>query len=528
MRDAFFASLILSGCTLLAACTLNTHPQLGATDSSLMCIVSPSSCDAGAATPIVTGQAGEQGGKASPPQGGTIAGTPAVTAGAGGMSVPTTGGAGGTLAMSGGMGGMTPAAPLLEAGKLCTDDKQCLSAHCEGVCCAGGDCCTKVSECNLTKVNGMDLACNDLTTCQGSGGAVECTSDFRCVAKGGAADDSACGTGTLANNCGPYPPVYCNGQVSQTAPACATSCRAEGDCDATAHCDNQICVADIPNGGSCIRNVDCESNHCNSGVCCASGDCCPSTPLIGVLACPASYSAAATCDQASCQGNSRVATCVNSQCGTMMIADDSACISGSLVNECGAYKNVTCTGGSNQPMASGCANSCTNNAGCDANAFCRNNRCEAKVADGQPCQNNNNCEHNFCGTNMRCCSDTGGQCCTDANQCTDGNFSTSMCTNPTMCMGVQNMPACRAGTCVAEPSPSPAPCMDQTNACPVGYAPITAKCPMRCKTSCTGAADCSTGFECKGSTCQLIVIPTGGTGGGAGAAGEPPIDQSSN
>jgi hypothetical protein len=523
MRDAYFASLILYGCTLWSACTLNTHPQLGASDNPL-CIASPSSCDAGTAAPAPTGGSGGQAGTTLPPAGGTgsvvVAGTNAVTSGTtGGMSVPIAGAAGMSL---GGMGGTTPPPPpLLEAGKACTADTQCISAHCDGVCCAGGDCCTKVAECKMTTVNGMDLACNDPSTCQGMGGVVECTSDFRCVAKGGAADDRACDAMTRANDCGPYLPVYCNGQIDQTAPACATSCRSDADCDTNlAHCDNRACVMNSPNGSICTRNVECGSKHCSNGFCCDSGDCCLVLPAL----CPASYSAAATCDPATCQGTSRVATCTNSQCGTTTVMDDSVCTSSVLVNECGAYSNVTCTGTANQQPPRACGTSCTNNQGCDANAFCRNNRCEPKIEDGEQCQANNNCVSNFCGTNNRCCSDTGGQCCTDANQCDDAKFTTSVCSNPATCTGTATGPVCRAKNCVSEPVANANPCGNEPpNNCAPYTMPATATCPATCRTSCMNNMQCAPGNECVGSRCQMAV-PMGGMGGSeAGASGTPPL-----
>jgi hypothetical protein len=491
---------------------LETRPQLGTgQETSLICSVNPSACDAG--VPPTAGKAG-QGGKGG--QGGQlVSGSGSVIAGALGVSGAAAAGAGGMSVMNGGSGGMMPAA--LELGKACSTDDQCMTGHCDGVCCAGGDCCVTLADCKTTKTNGIDLACNDPSTCQGMGGVVECTTEFRCVAKGGSANDTACDATTVANSCGSYLPVYCNGNADQSPPVCPTSCKSDLECDTNAHCDTKTCVLDVPNGNVCLKNLDCASGHCANNFCCDSGDCCGSG-LINF--CPANYSAPLTCNPATCQGSGSVATCVDSRCGTRMLEDDSVCTDGLQANACGPFADVVCRGGGTvQPLAPACATTCTNNAQCDADAYCRSGTCEKKLDDGETCSNNNNCASNFCGANKICCSDTGGQCCKQPTDCTDPKFSTTKCTNEATCSGTVNAPACRSGACVAQPSDNPAACSGVTNLC-APYVPATATCPTRCRTSCNANAQCAANFECLDGTCQPA-LPMGGTGGG-GVGGLPP------
>ena len=515
MRDAFFATLILYTCAMFPACALDSRPHVGAIAGPI-CSGSAAGCDS--SMPVgasgMTGSAGKSGQGSAADSGIAVAGTVAMMSGGmGGTVVSGTGGvsaAGGT----GGTGGTTPPPPLRDPGVACTADTQCATGHCDGVCCSSGDCCLKVTDCKMTTANGQDLACNDPTICSGSGGKVECNTDFRCVATGGAANDSACGLDTLANNCGLYPPVYCNGAVTQSAPVCATTCTTDTDCDAVAHCDNRSCVMDVPNGSLCTRNTDCESNHCSGGFCCGSGDCCPQAlGALGASVCPGSYSADATCDPKTCQGTSRMATCVNSQCGTMTVEDDTSCTNTTVVNDCGPFSNVVCSGAANQATPAGCFTTCNNNNSsvrCDMTAYCRNNQCMPKVPDRGACDASNNCASNFCGPNHLCCNDTGGECCNTVADC-DASFSITMCTNPATCTGVANTAVCQGGACVAMPGVA---CAGVTNNCSPYANPASAACPARCKTSCSGNSDCATGFMCNGGERCVPMMGMAGSGGG--------------
>jgi hypothetical protein len=509
MRNVLFASLclLLSSVSVMSACKLETRPQaVGSGGLGQMTCAPLSACDAGIAT-SVAGKAGSAG-TAGPAAG--SAGR--ASAGAGGMpisgvGVPPAGGTGGVTMPDGG-----PPVPSLDVGKACTEDMQCKTGHCDGVCCASGDCCSTIADCNPTSVGGIQLACNDPATCQGSGGAIQCMNS-RCVAVGGAPNDSACLSTTLANSCGAYLPVYCNGMADQHAPACPTSCQTNANCKPNAHCDNATCVPNVDNGGACAKDQDCTSGHCNNRICCGSGDCCQ-TPN----QCPASYTAPATCDTPeTCQGTAKEAACSNWQCKSNVVLDDSACTTTTLANNCGAKADVYCKGTKNQ-VAQGCGgNACTADGQCDKGAFCNLSAsppaCKPKAANSTACTTNNMCASNSCGSNNICCVDAQVQCCVRVEDCQGPQYSSKTCDHPETCLGSMMTPTCNVnnGMCATSPVTNvPEACAGTINLCGA-YAQAT--CPAHCKTMCTTLADCAAGNTCVANVCMPMSMPVAGTSG---------------
>jgi hypothetical protein len=86
-------------------------------------------------------------------------------------------------------------------------------------------------------------------------------------------DGSAC-DGAVANDCGPYPSVFCPNSD------CATSCVTDDDCDPSANCDGGACVPDTGQGGYCD-----EPNDCEAGLFCVDNVCCNSECTDGCMAC---------------------------------------------------------------------------------------------------------------------------------------------------------------------------------------------------------------------------------------------------
>lgn len=469
-----------------------------ASNPVIICDPTVQVCDAGHAG-ISTGQSGTD----AAGKGGSNAGTgslPVSGIGAAGMSMPVAGAAG---TMSG--------PQLMDNGIPCTADDQCKSNNCDRVCCSAGDCCITPSDCNKATAGSPNLTCNDPAKCQGaSGNTVECNKEFRCVTKGGD-NDSACDSKIVANDCGAFLPIYCNGSTEQTAPVCPTTCTSNADCDGDAHCTtglSKVCVKDTLAGGACSVDGDCATGHCNHSICCADGDCCTEASQ-----CPASYSGAATCTQATCQGTRKAAACMTNMCTSVMMDDDSACLKDSEASDCEGFLSVKCTGGVTQPVPM-CLAQCTNNSQCDAGeAYCNTTTrgCEAKLEDGQPCQNNNACVHNYCAaSNKRCCEDTNGECCTLATQCTGATTTTTMCSNVSNCTGtmVTTAPACQNTRCVMKPTSTPipapaAPCTGMMHTCPTGYKSLA--CPAVCQSRCTDDSICDVGnrYHCIGNTCKI-------------------------
>src|SRR5262249_35820070 len=105
-------------------------------------------------------------------------------------------------------------------GGTCTRDGDCTTGHCgNGFCCDHGLCCVVPSDCGGAIVT----TCDDAATCTGSRGMPTCVSNV-CGTVSGVPDDSACDATVLANDCGLFTAVYCNGMGNQSAPPCPSSC----------------------------------------------------------------------------------------------------------------------------------------------------------------------------------------------------------------------------------------------------------------------------------------------------------------
>jgi hypothetical protein len=509
MRHVIYASLSLLSVLSIQACQLETHPQpfignLGGTGCE-----ATDSCDGGTTPPVDSGR---------PMDGGGIA------IGTGGRPAMSTGGQGGTPADPKPDASVPPAdsgPPKLDNGSACSGDDDCQSAHCDGVCCAGGDCCKTPTDCNNMLADGVPLACNDFATCSGSGGAIQCSNEYRCQAVGGEPNDSACDDKTIANTCGPYRPVFCTGEPDQLPPACPTACSTDADCDSTAHCDG-ICKPDVLNGDACSKDLDCASGHCSGGLCCNSGDCCRAP-----LDCPMSYRGAPTCDTiTTCQGTRKTATCSNFICASQTLPDDTGCTNAVIANDCGLFADLKCTGGQNQQMQS-CPVACVNASQCDNGAFCNGSACVERNDSGETCDSNAACESNFCGSNGLCCFDTGGLCCRMAADCPASAFTTRGCGDLATCSATITQPRCNnGGLCIesaAMPDPSGMGCIGVEHDCGPGYAPRMKTCPDAC--DCQDDDDCSGNASCQSSRC--VVNSGGGPGSGgngmpmAGAGGGP-------
>ncbi|MFT3923177.1 MAG: hypothetical protein QM778_11650 [Myxococcales bacterium] len=90
--------------------------------------------------------------------------------------------------------------------------------------------------------------------------------------------DPSCTSGVLtpfpqcsaAGSCDAQAPVSCDGAVCADSISCNGACTGDKDCVANTHCDQGVCVPDVPNGEPCDRATECTSNFCVDGVCCNS------------------------------------------------------------------------------------------------------------------------------------------------------------------------------------------------------------------------------------------------------------------
>ena len=384
-------------------------------------------------------------------------------------------------------------------GQVCDEASDCVSDYCNnGFCCSGGDCCQVASDCPTFGTT--DPICTSPATCQGSKGEAVCGANFVCSNTGTEEDDSACDAAVEASDCGPYPAVFCTGDVDQTPPACATSCSSDAECDADAHCDGGTCQPDLPDGSACGGDGWCLSGACNNGFCCAGGDCCQTASD-----CPASYSAAPTCgDPANCQGTREDATCVGNVCGTAAgIEDDSACDAAVEANTCGVYPSQFCNGSPSQNSPA-CATSCGSDADCDAAAYCSaGNICIPDEPNGDPCAGASQCVSGYCANGF-CCD--GGDCCANDSDC-GALGSPSACNDPATCQGARVDATCQASfQCATSTVDDDSGCVGQgTDDCGL-YPSVSCSADAdqsspTCATSCVTDGDCDANAFCDNGTC---------------------------
>ncbi|MEE9229635.1 MAG: MopE-related protein [Acidobacteriota bacterium] len=315
--------------------------------------------------------------------------------------------------------------PDEQDGGACAEPAECLSGHCQnGYCCAGGDCCATSTDCAAYT---SPAECQEPASCQGSRVDGICSASFQCAGQS-VPDDSAC-SGLESNMCGPYPSVFCTGDAEQPvdqAARCSSSCTTDDGCDQAAHCDNNVCLADVAQGGFCDEPSDCISGlFCTDGVCCGSsceGICqaCNLPGLEGTCAnVPLGQDPDAECSALSCAGyywGWVGDTCyLRADVPAEAASCDGAGACRSTAQECPVsgqgLAHLTCDSFCQDPTAGSCtgtvAGSCTNvNQG---NETCGQGVCqvtEPRCINGSP----NTCEPNSGATSPEMCNDLDDNC----------------------------------------------------------------------------------------------------------------------
>ncbi|MBK6577830.1 MAG: putative metal-binding motif-containing protein [Sandaracinaceae bacterium] len=392
-------------------------------------------------------------------------------------------------------------------GGVCTADSDCANDHCDsGICCSGVECCNDNMDC--PGFPGAGLLCTDTPMCQGTIGSVTCNlTSFECESLNGAPDDAGCTSSVEANDCGPYPTVFCAGTSNQSAPTCATSCNVDGECDPNAHCDNNLCVLDLPDGNACDEGSDCGSSHCQNNFCCSGGDCCAMASQ-----CPAIYSSASVCiDDATCQGTRSDAICTGNVCGTQAaIQDDSGCGTMTEADTCASFPSVFCNGMSTQSRPS-CQAACTLDSQCDSGSHC-DGLCIPDITDGGVCDENSDCLTDHC-QNGRCCA--GGDCCATPANCPASYSANSTCGDTSTCQGTRSDATCTASICGTQAGvPDDSGCNVSSVSSNCGAYP-SATCagtadqsaPV-CSSSCSTDSNCDANAHCDNGVC-ILDVPNG-------------------
>ena len=298
----------------------------------------------------------------------------------------------------------------VENGGECDELSDCVSDYCSnGYCCEGptADCCAGEDEGETCPEDYFETpSCDSPGTCQGSQIGAVCL-DYKCVGAT-VGNDSTCGPALLANGCGYYADIICDGTKVQSDAGCPDSCVEDIECDAAAHCDD-ICVPDLANGEACDESSDCISAHCQNGFCCASGDCCAEATH-----CPESYYEASSCkDDANCQGTRLEKRCESYKCSNTPIEDDTGCDTETVGLECGCYSPAYCSGEEIQG-APVCATDCDSDGDCSESCHC-DDACVEDLTLGSGCDENSDCESGFCADGV-CCDAACDAVCESCNQ----------------------------------------------------------------------------------------------------------------
>lgn len=379
-------------------------------------------------------------------------------------------------------------------GATCTANNQCSTGYCvDGVCCQSSIC----SDCSSCNVPGS------VGTCQAVAAG---TADGACVA----ACPTTTSTSGLCDGSG-----ICRGTTSCQAGylcssgACATTCSTNAQCDVAGGyaCFNGSCLKSA--GQSCNGAGECGSGYCVQNVCCSSsctGGCqtCTATPgtctSIAAGGTPRNGSTCSasppcgntgTCDgSGGCQvANASTACNVALTCtGATQSGGASTCDG---LGHCNTPASVPCNTGY---VCSGtmCATTCTvGGSECAAGYTCTGGDC--KKADGQPCQGNGDCANGHCisnGTTNICC----------ATACADTACGTkALClVGGAGCQMHQTGDVCGSASCDGDGARFPPPTCNSGSCTPGGSISCSGfRCTNgTCAESCTGNAQCATGYVC--------------------------------
>lgn len=194
-------------------------------------------------------------------------------------------------------------------------------------------------------------------------------------------------------------------------------------------------------GEACRRDDQCESKHCNNRICCESGECCTE-----VEDCSADEEGESVecIKPKECQGRRGPVACRANRCVVTNGAnDDSACGEDIVADDCGLYADAACTGEASQE-APACADSCTEDAECDAAAHCEGGKCVKDRGNDEKCERDSECESDSCSRGI-CCAD--GDCCETVADCPSEYAHPAMCSDAENCQGTRGEARCNAGKC---------------------------------------------------------------------------------
>lgn len=407
-------------------------------------------------------------------------------------------------------------------GAMCLADTECASGHCADGYCCNTSCVGACTGCNLTGHEGTcwpiakgntDSACpaQDRTTCGTTGdcdGHGSCTQFPRDTT---ICQPAACASATMVNSartcdglgtCRDGDAQSC-GTYRCIAGLCKSPCVVDADCADGYACASGSCGVKVL-GQGCTADVDCQSQHCVDGVCCAEActgscrSCAFPGPLLGHCAnavdgapdprrACVDMSAASCGTDGLCDGAGACRTYpVHTTCGPESCASDVS----SAVSTCNAshqcLRGPTASCGAYHCNGAACFSSCSDDGQCVAPSICLNGSC-GKKAPPAPCSADGECTTGHCAQGL--CCDTA---CTGACQACDVPGS------PGRCSSIGSGPD-RQGKCVAQPMSTCGTTGDcRAGACavwaagsPCGAASCADASTQRPRSTCDGAGTCA-------------------------------------
>jgi hypothetical protein len=410
----------------------------------------------------------------------------------------------------------------------CASDTDCVTGtYCNGTSCvstlAQGATCSRARQCASS--NCVDGYCCN-SACAGACDVCNATPGTCTPVAAGSAGSPTCGN------------YKCDGASA----SCPTSCSTDANCSSGNYCSSGACVPLLADGNPCSSTTQCVSGFCAGNICChtdCSGACqtCSATPGTctlratgsagspsctpymcgGAATCPTSCTLDTQCvngyycaSGGTCKpklGNGGACSAPN-QCVSAFCADGFCCngACGKGCDRCDLAATIgTCTTvprgdpGTN-PMcspfvcsgtSSDCPTSCSSDADCASTAYCDQNVCVLKKAQGSACTQGKECQNGNCADNYCCESACAGPC--DVCNATPGKC--------TLATGA-GTPTCEPYVCKGATAMCPTTCKDNTD-CSASSFCQNGKCAGKEPngTDCTADTDCNSGHCVDGVCC---------------------------
>ena len=218
---------------------------------------------------------------------------------------------------------------------------------------------------------------------------------------------------------------------------CATDCTT-GNCDQGVCCAGAACGAKRPDGAACTDGTQCTSGFCADGVCCnvaCTGAClaCNQPEMMGECApvgagvadphmvVPQGFARAPAGKAASATARAAARSTPPTRSASWGAAIRRASSSRPAPATAKGPASAASRSRAARPSASGseCVRVCTSNDQCVAGKTCLNGSC-GKFGPGQTCDQNTECDSNFCVDGVCCESACTGACQSCSNPATRG------------------------------------------------------------------------------------------------------------